>query len=85
MAGMFLWQAVRLLESEASGGREGGGGGQDTQSEILSTSTISRAEDSQRMKELEDTFEERYMRVTLLYLAPYTLFFGISPRRMPSS
>lgn len=29
----------------------------------MSTSTISRAEDTQRMKELEDTFEERYMKV----------------------
>lgn len=57
-------QAVRLLESEPAGGREGGGGGVDTQSEVLSTSTISRADDSQRMKELEDTFEERYMRVS---------------------
>lgn len=60
-----MWQAVRLLESEPPGGREVGGGGVDTQSEALSTSTISRADDSQRMKELEDTFEERYMRVRL--------------------
>lgn len=70
---MFSMQAVRLLESEGSGGREGGGGGQDTQSEILSTSTISRADDSQRMKELEDTFEERYMRVNC-HLSCFTLF-----------
>ncbi|KAG0718652.1 hypothetical protein GWK47_052006 [Chionoecetes opilio] len=60
-----LKKAVKLLESDGSGGREGGCGGQDAQSEVLSTSTISRADDSQRMKELEDTFEERYMRVTL--------------------
>ncbi|XP_069938947.1 GRIP and coiled-coil domain-containing protein 2-like isoform X1 [Cherax quadricarinatus] len=35
----------------------------DCQSEVMSTSTISRAEDTQRMKELEDTFEERYMKL----------------------
>ena len=70
MSVMFWYQAVRLLESDGSGGREGGGGGQDAQSEILSTSTISRADDSQRMKELEDTFEERYMRVTLTLINP---------------
>lgn len=59
-----------LLESEVSGSREGAGGGLDTQSEALSTSTISRADDSQRMKELEDTFEERYMRVRLTNTPP---------------
>ena len=35
----------------------------DTQSEVMSTSTISRMEETQRMKELEDTFEERYMKL----------------------
>ena len=74
---MFAWQAVRLLESEGSGGREGGGGAQDAQSEVLSTSTISRADDSQRMKELEDTFEERYMRVTRPPLSPLTTSFKL--------
>lgn len=40
----------------------------DTHSETLSTSTISKLEDTQRMKELEDTFEERYMKVSILYI-----------------
>ncbi|RXG67132.1 GRIP and coiled-coil domain-containing protein 2 [Armadillidium vulgare] len=34
----------------------------DAQSEVMSTSTISKMEESHRMKELEDTFEERYMK-----------------------
>lgn len=50
---------------------------QDAQSEAMSTSTISRAEDTQRMKELEDTFEERYMKVRfLLSFLVLLLFFG---------
>lgn len=56
-------QTIQGLESELSSARESTNQAQDAQSEAMSTSTISRAEDTQRMKELEDTFEERYMKV----------------------
>lgn len=35
----------------------------DNQSEILSTSTISRAEDFARMRDIEDSFEEKYNKL----------------------
>ncbi|CAL4209005.1 unnamed protein product, partial [Meganyctiphanes norvegica] len=54
-----LKKTIANLEGELSN-READG--QDNQSEMMSCSTISRAEDAQRMKELEDTFEERYMK-----------------------
>lgn len=38
----------------------------DTQSEILSTSTISRADESFRLKEIEDSFEEKYNKLRTL-------------------
>lgn len=38
----------------------------DTQSEILSTSTISRADESFRLKEIEDSFEEKYNKLRIL-------------------
>lgn len=46
--------------------REGGCGG-DGHSEVMSTSTISRADETQRMKEMEDTFEDRYMKVSTVF------------------
>lgn len=58
-----LNKTIQALESELQSLRENAAPGHDAQSEIMSTSTISRAEDSQRMKELEDTFEERYMKL----------------------
>ncbi|XP_068244172.1 GRIP and coiled-coil domain-containing protein 2-like [Palaemon carinicauda] len=58
-----LTRTIQALESELQSARENSGFGHDAQSEVMSTSTISRAEDSQRMKELEDTFEERYMKL----------------------
>lgn len=38
----------------------------ENQSEIISTSTISRAEESSRLRELEDSFEEKYHKLRLL-------------------
>lgn len=35
----------------------------DNHSETLSTSTLSRADESARLSELEETFEERYSKV----------------------
>jgi hypothetical protein len=35
----------------------------DVPSEVMSSSTISRAEESARLKDLEETFEERYTKV----------------------
>jgi hypothetical protein len=35
----------------------------DVPSEVMSSSTISKAEESARMKDLEETFEERYTKV----------------------
>ncbi|XP_042209950.1 GRIP and coiled-coil domain-containing protein 2-like isoform X2 [Homarus americanus] len=58
-----LKTTIQALENEVSSSRENAGAGHDGQSEVMSTSTISRAEDTQRMKELEDTFEERYMKL----------------------
>ncbi|XP_076035452.1 GRIP and coiled-coil domain containing 185 kDa isoform X3 [Oratosquilla oratoria] len=52
---------IKGLEKELASGS--GGGTHDTQSEVMSTSTISRMEDSQRMKDLDDTFEERFMKM----------------------
>lgn len=50
----------------------------------MSTSTISRAEDTQRMKELEDTFEERYMKVKyLLYLVPNFMMVWLLEFHLP--
>lgn len=36
----------------------------DAPSEVMSSSTVSRAEESSRLKDLEETFEERYTKVT---------------------
>lgn len=58
-----LKKTIQVLENELSSIRENPSPVLDGQSEIMSTSTISRAEDTQRMKELEDTFEERYMKL----------------------
>nr|XP_045581790.1 GRIP and coiled-coil domain-containing protein 2-like isoform X2 [Procambarus clarkii] len=58
-----LKKIIQSLENELSSSRENAGNGHDAQSEVMSTSTIGRAEDTQRMKELEDTFEERYMKL----------------------
>lgn len=38
----------------------------DSQSEILSTSTISRVDDIARMKDIEDSFEEKYNKLRIL-------------------
>jgi GRIP and coiled-coil domain-containing protein 2 len=38
----------------------------DTQSEVLSTSTISKADESARMREIEDSFEEKYFKLKSL-------------------
>lgn len=38
----------------------------DAQSEVLSTSTISRADESFRLKEIEDSFEEKYNKLRTL-------------------
>jgi hypothetical protein len=35
----------------------------DAPSEVMSSSTISRAEENARLKDLEETFEERYTKV----------------------
>lgn len=40
----------------------------DNQSEILSTSTISRVEESARMRDIEDSFEEKYNKIRGLAL-----------------
>ena len=61
---MYALQTIQMLENELLSLREASASYHDGQSEVMSTSTISRAEDSQRMKELEDTFEERYMKVS---------------------
>lgn len=34
----------------------------------MSTSTISKAEDHSRMKDLDETFEEKYVLLLLLYM-----------------
>lgn len=38
----------------------------------MSTSTISKAEESSRMKELDDTFEDKYLN--LIYFFEFFLF-----------
>jgi chromosome segregation ATPase len=38
----------------------------DTQSEVMSTSTISKAEESSRMLDIENSFEERYQKLKVL-------------------
>lgn len=38
----------------------------DSRSEIMSTSTVSKAEDISRMKDVEDSFEERYSKLKLI-------------------
>jgi len=38
----------------------------ETQSEMMSTSTVSKAEEVHRMKDVEDSLEERYNKLKLL-------------------
>lgn len=38
----------------------------ETQSEIMSTSTVSKAEEFHRMKDVEDSLEERYNKLKML-------------------
>lgn len=38
----------------------------ETQSEVMSTSTVSRAEEIHRMKDVEDSLEERYNKLKML-------------------
>lgn len=49
---------IELLESE--------GNKFETQSEILSTSTVSKAEEIHRMKDVEDSLEDRYNKLKML-------------------
>lgn len=49
---------IELLESEANKF--------ETQSEILSTSTVSKAEEIHRMKDVEDSLEDRYNKLKML-------------------
>ncbi|KAJ9589098.1 hypothetical protein L9F63_017602, partial [Diploptera punctata] len=56
---LTLKTRIQQLEREAEEMRRDG----DAPSEIMSSSTISRAEDSARLKDLEETFEERYTKL----------------------
>merc|ERR1719445_2078511 len=38
----------------------------DSRSEVMSTSTVSRVEEQNRMKDVEDSFEERYSKLKLI-------------------
>ncbi|PSN47728.1 hypothetical protein C0J52_04605 [Blattella germanica] len=55
-----LKSRIQQLEREAEEMRKENG---DAPSEIMSSSTISRAEESARLKDLEESFEERYTKL----------------------
>ncbi|XP_067640692.1 GRIP and coiled-coil domain-containing protein 2 isoform X2 [Eurosta solidaginis] len=61
-------EQLRILNEELQTLRSnlGTGAVADTQSDILSTSTISRAEEMTRMREVDDSFEEKYNKLRSL-------------------
>ena len=54
------------LDPGGSNGNTGGGPGNDTQSEVMSTSTVSKAEESNRMADIESVWEEKYQKLKKL-------------------
>ena len=42
--------------------------GNESQSEVMSTSTVSKAEEIHRMKDVEDSLEDRYNKLKMLAL-----------------
>ena len=53
---------LRSVSLNTSGGQDL----DDSRSEVMSTSTVSRAEEFNRMKDVEDSFEERYSKLKLI-------------------
>ena len=64
-----LMKTIEELKEEASKNKSLNSSGQDlddSRSEVMSTSTVSRVEEVNRMKDIEDSFEDRYNKLKLI-------------------